>query len=259
MKNRLQVDQPQRVTIITPQMWKISAWSLRYYNETELNNTLKAINSAGGGNFYFLDYYRKKIIVESPSSLILCGYSKAEVDKMGFDFFQHILTDEEWSWLDRVNLACYKFFFNYSKERRQDILFSYDLTARTAKGKDLVLRHNVVPYKLCKNGNLWLSLCHAWASPKSRSGEPYILDRKTGERYDFIDDTFVKSQTLLLTQDEIAILSLMVQELSDEKMCELLEISSVANFKYKKRMLFQKLDVSTSVGAVHKAHLMGVI
>jgi ATP/maltotriose-dependent transcriptional regulator MalT len=85
------------------------------------------------------------------------------------------------------------------------------------------------------------------------------LDRKTGERYDFIDDTFVKSQTLLITQDEIAILSLMVQELSDEKMCELLEISSVANFKYKKRVLFQKLDVSTSAGAVHKAHLMGVI
>jgi DNA-binding CsgD family transcriptional regulator len=248
-----------KVTVHTKQAWKVSAWNLRHYNETELENTLKSFNHAGGSNFYLLDYYRKKIIVNSPSALILCGYSKAMADRQGFDFFQHILSDEEWDWLNKVNIECYEFFFNYPEHRRNDILISYDLKLITVKDKELVLHHHVVPYKLCQNGNVWLGLCHVWIAPKKKSDTPTIIDKKTGERYNFINDKFVKSDTLSLTQEELAILKLMVQELLDEEMSEVLGISSVANFKHKKRMLFKKLGAGTSVGAIHKAHFLGLI
>jgi len=248
-----------KVTVVTKQAFKVSAWSLKNYNETELENTLRAFNSAGGGNFYFLDYYRKKAIVDSSSALILCGHSKNLADKQGFDFFQYVLSDNEWNWLNRVNEKCYEFFFNYPKNRHKDLSISYDLKLITTKGKEIMLRHNIVPYKLCQNGNVWLGLCHVWASPEKKSGNAFIFDRKTGEQYDFTDDNFVNLGTHVLTQEERTILKLMVQELSDEEIGQLLEISSVANLKRKKRDLYAKLDVGTSASAVHKAHLLGII
>jgi hypothetical protein len=253
-----------KVTVMTKQGFKVSGWNFRHYNETELESILNAFNFAGGSNFYMSDYYRKKIIVDSPSSLILCGHSKIEAERLGFEFFHNILTDDEWNWLDRVNKECYKFFFNYPEEKRKGLLLSYDLSVLTAKGKKLILHHHTVPYKLCQNGNMWLGLCHVWASPEKKSGSPLIIDRKTGEQYNFIDKKFVKSNTHLPTQEEIMILNWMVQELSDEKMSDQLNeqletTTTVANFKRKKRELYDKLDVSTSAAAIHKAHLMGII
>jgi DNA-binding CsgD family transcriptional regulator len=133
------------------------------------------------------------------------------------------------------------------------------LSVLTAKGKELILHHHTVPYKLCQNGNMWLGLCHVWASPEKKSGGSLIIDRKTGEQYNFIDNKFVKSDTHILTQEEVMILNWMVQELSDERMSELLKDSSVHNFKHKKRALLKKLGATTSVGDIHKAHLMGII
>jgi DNA-binding CsgD family transcriptional regulator len=248
-----------KVTVVTKKDFKVSGWSLRYYNEKELENILSAVNFAGGSNFYISDYYRKKIIVDSSSSLILCGHSKAEADRLGFDFFHNILSDEEWNWLHQINKECYKFFFDYPKEKRQDLLLSYDLAVLTTKGKEFILHHHTVPYKLCQNGNMWLGFCHVWTSSEKKSGNPHIIDRKTGEQYDFIDNKFVKSNTHILTQEEVMILNWMVQELSDEKMSEQLGTSTVANFKRKKRELYNKLGVSAAAAAIHKAHLMGII
>ena len=140
-----------KVTVMTKQGFKVSAWNLRHYNESELENTLNAFNFAGGSNFYMMDYHRKKIIVDSPSSLILCGHSKAEAEKLGFDFFHHIVTDDEWKWLHQINKECYKFFFNYPEEKRKDLLLSYDLTVLTAKGNDKLSVVNYFLYLCRKN------------------------------------------------------------------------------------------------------------
>ena len=248
------------VTVVTEKEgFKVSDWNLKHYSMQRLQGMLSAFNQTGGSNFYLLDYYRKKIIVDSPASLILCGHSKDFANKKGFGFFQYILSEHEWIWLSRMNKEAYKFLFNYPEDKRKNFVVSYDLKLSTKKGKELLLHHRVTPYKLCGNGNIWLGLCHAWASSENKSGQPYIINQKTGERYDFIKNKFVKSNTISLTEEELMILRLLVQELSEEDVKEQLKISSVANLKYKKRELFQKLGAKTSASAIHKAHLLGII
>ena len=247
-----------KVSIVTRQPFKISSRQKQAFSEEELENTLAAFNYACG-NFYMLDYYRKKIIVDSPTSPILCGFPKSQADKEGFDFFQQTLSDEEWKWLSRVNIKCYQIFFKHSELDRKNLVFSYDLTMTTVKKKKIVLHHKLVPYKLCRNGNLWLGLCHVSLSPHQESGHPTIFNRKTGERYDFIDDKFVKTLNFCLTGEELMILEWMIKGLSDKLICERLDNMPITNFKRRKRILYNKLEASTSAEAIHKAHLMGVI
>jgi len=248
-----------KVTIVKKQSWRIPDWYLRTHSEKGLEEVLSSFNHTGKSNFYFLDYFRKKIIVDSPLSLILAGHSKAEVNELGFGFFEHILSDSEWVWLNRVNIECYNFLFNYPANRRKDLLFSYDLAVLTAKDNNIILHHNISPYKLCKNGNLWLGLCHVWVSSSQRKSCPLIIDRKTGEQYEFVDNKFTKISTRTFTEEDLIILGWMVKDLTDEQMSEQLKASSVANFKRKKRALFDKLGAGTSASAIHKAHLLGII
>jgi len=241
------------------QDWDIPEWSVKHRNEQRLESILNSFNLAGSANFYFLDYFRRKIIIDSPLSLILRGHSKADADEQGFEFFKQILSRKEQTWLSQLNEAGYEFFLNYPKEKREGLLISYDLTFSTAKGEDVVLHHHLVPYRLCRNGNLWLGLCCVWASSQKESGNAAIYDRKTKERYNFINKEFVKVAPLSFTEEELAILGRMVTGLSDKEIGEQLNISSLANFKRKKKELYKKLQVFTSAGAVHKAHLLGLI
>ena len=229
------------------------------HSEKGLEEMLSSFNHTGKSNFYFLDYFRKRIIVDSPLSLILAGYPKTQAEKLGFDFFEHVLSDSEWAWLDNLNKMSYDFFFHYPKNRRKDLLFSYDLTVLTAKNKSVILHHNISPYKLCKNGNMWLGLCHVWVSPSQKKTVPFVVDRKTGEQYEFVDNKFTKISTRAFTEEDLMILGWMVKDLTDGQMSEHLKASSVANFKRKKRVLFDKLGAGTSASAIHKAHLLGII
>ena len=246
------------IPIITKQPWSFSDRLLHTYNEQNLENTLSSFNQAGGGSFYLLDFFRKKIIVDSPSSLILCGYPIDLVKEKGFDFFQQILSEKELEWLIRVNEESYNFFFSFPEHRRKDLFLSYDLTVQTAKNEKRVLHHKVAPYKLCKNGNLWLGLYHVWSSSQRELGRSFIIDNKTNEQYNFIDNKFVKVDKPHFDQEDLLILRYMIADLSDKQMNEMLHIS-LSSFKRKKRLLFQKLDANTSACAIHKAHLMGVI
>jgi DNA-binding CsgD family transcriptional regulator len=248
-----------KVTIVTRKPFDISKRQLELFDTDELENMLAAFNYAEGNNFYILDYYRKKIFVGSPSALILGGFEKQVLDDEGFCFFERVLPDREWKWLNRVNHKMYQFFFSCPEPDRKHLAFSCDFKISTVKGKQIILRHTIVPYKLCKNGNLWLGLCHVSLSPHHESGHPTILNRKTGERYDLIHTKFVKTQHQILTDEELMILEWMVKGLSDKLICERLNFMPMTNFKRRKRILYDKLNAGTAAEAIHNAHLGGMI
>lgn len=246
------------VTVITPQPWSISESFLKIFNETYLENTLSVFNQVGSSNFYLMDYFNKKIIVDSPSSLILCGHPKEIIEKEGFDFLKRIVVKKEAKRINLIDEKVYNFFFSYPKDELGNLVLSYNFTALTAKNKKMVLHYNVKPYKLCKNGNVWLSLCHVWASAGDKLEIPTITNKKTGEQYRFINNKFTLIEAKSITNEEIIILEWLIKDLPDKQMSELFKIP-LHNFKRKKRALFQKLEVGTSAGAIHKAHLMGLI
>ncbi|MCL2683131.1 MAG: LuxR C-terminal-related transcriptional regulator [Bacteroidales bacterium] len=244
---------------ITKKTWKVPKNKLKIFSIEEIEEFLKALNLACSGEFYMVDYYREKIFVSSPSALILCGHSKESMVQEGFGFYYYILKKNEWAWIMQMNEAAYETVFCFPEHQRINCVVSYDLTIQTINANELILHHKVVPYKLCNNGNVWLALCHVTrSSAKKMQGTAHITNMTTGEQYDFVEDEFVLSKIEVLSNDETQILEWMVKDISPEQICDLLNIS-ISNFKRRRQTIYKKLGVNTPAGAIHKAHLMGVI
>jgi len=252
---------------ITERQWSISKKQLDVYSVEKLEELLNAFNQMLNGQFYIVDYYRQQIIVSSSYAPILCGYSRSIAQKEGFDFFDRIMKQEKLEWIQQVNACVFRFFFQQPINERKNFEASYDLTVKMRGGKSHVLHHKVMPYKLCKNGNLWLGLCFATvsASPQMKK-KVVIFNKQTNKRYDLVNGNFILSNECTVTSEEVQILKWMVQGLPDKHICSLLndEIDidkciSLNTFNARKRRLFKKLEVVNSAAAVHKAHLMGMI
>ena len=252
---------------ITKRQWGISKKQLEVHSIEKLEELLNSFNQMLNGQFYIVDYYRQKVIVNSSYAPILCGYSKEIVDEEGFDFYSRILNHEEWEWIKQMNAAAFGFCFQLPDEDRKKMEVSYDLAVKTKDHKNLILHHKVMPYQLCKNGNVWLGLCYAMASTsKKMTNKAVIIHKKTGKKYDFIDGGFTSSNDGLVTPEEIQVLKWMAQGLPDKHICSLLNTelkidsgTSLNAFNARKRRLFRKLEAGNSAAAVHKAHLLGLI
>jgi DNA-binding CsgD family transcriptional regulator len=244
---------------VTQRDWDIPKIEHKMFNAKELEYMLNSFNRAHARNYYITDYCAKNFIIDSPDSLILCGYSKEIMKKDGFRFFNRILKQEELEWIMRMNAAAYEVFFRYPPSKRLKLIISYDLTVTTRYEGEFVLHLKVTPYKLCKNGNMWLALCYATISSSDKMGEKAtIFSTVTGERYSLVGDKFVLSAANPITKHEIQILKMMVKGTLDENMASIMDIP-ISTFKRKKQGLYQKLGVRTSAEAVHKAHIEGII
>jgi DNA-binding CsgD family transcriptional regulator len=239
--------------------WKIPKDLARIYNTRSVESALGLFNRASHGNFYMVDYYEQKLIVGSASASTFCGYSKDIVEIEGFGFYKRILLKNEMKWLAKMNEEAYLIYYNYPESERQNLEFSYDLIAKTQNKQEIVLRHKLVPYKLCSNGNMWLGLCHVTTSSFLHMfSKAHIANIQTGEQYDFIDGRFVPSIIAALSPDEVTILLHMAKDMQRKQIADALNISE-SSIKKKKQLLFDKLNVKTSAAAVYKATMLKII
>ncbi|MDR2907604.1 MAG: LuxR C-terminal-related transcriptional regulator, partial [Bacteroidales bacterium] len=160
--------------------------------------------------------------------------------------------------MNHVNEKMYQFFFSCSKSDRKNLVLSYDFKMVTLKDRQVILSHTIVPYKLCKNSNLWIALCHVSLSPNQEAMHPTLHNRKTGKQYNLINNDFVEVDSTILSSDERMILEWMIKGLSDIAIGERLNIPSTS-FKRKKRIMYDKLGANSSSEATYKAHLRGII
>jgi len=247
------------IVTIAGKKWDVPKKQLNIFNKEEIENILFAFNQSCGGNYYMLDYYQRRIIVDDLSSAILCGYSRKEIEKEGFDFLKRILNSEEQCWLDKVNTAGWNFFFLQDESKRKNFVISYDLTVKTINGSKHILHHKITPFKFCNRGNMWLGLCHATISPqKEMKNQAYITNVVEGRRYNFVDDNFTLSKMEYLSYKERQILSLMAQDLTTAEISKNLEISAPTLDRFK-RKIFDKFGVDKATSAIHKAHMEGLI
>ena len=247
------------IVVITQSNWNIPKGLLKFYNKKEIEEVLHSFNQSCSGNYYMLDYHNRKIIVDPLSSAVLCGYPKEIVEKAGFDFFKQILNPEEQKWLDQVNTAGYRFLFDYPKERRKDLVISYDLTVKTVNGIRYPLHHKISPFKFDRNGNMWLGLCHVTESSLvEMKRKASIADTSLGKKYDFADSEFKLSDTEILTYMEKQILVLMTKDLTRTQICKTIGISRTVLDRHS-RKIFNKLGVDKVASAVRKAHIEGII
>ena len=239
--------------------WKIPQNLTKESNRTRLIEMLASINNINDTTSYYIrDSYTQRIIVDSPTSTILCGHPMELTEFDGFAFYRRIFDKNEWERLNKLFMETYKIFYKYPPAKRRLLVSSYDFVAQTASGGDLVLRHRGAPYLLCDNGNLWLSLCSVTPSAEKRLGNAMVTHIGTGEQYVYMDERYVLSEQLALNQNDLLILKLICDDLADAQIISQLGIC-VRTFKRKKELLFSKLNVKNAGAAVYKAHLMGII
>ena len=239
----------------------VSQRQQRTFNQKKIEELLYSINQTCSGQFYMVDFLSKKVIVGSPYASILCGYPKELLEQEGFGFYLRLFKEDEWKRVDQMKEAAYKVLTRYPLSCRKKFVLSLDLRLITNKNEEIVLHHKSTPYKLCKNGHLWLSLCYVTeASSEKMRGCASFANMETGERYrcSLVDGEPVLIKTESTNQEELQILKLLVKGFSDKQMCGLMGMS-ISTFKQRKRQLYKKLEANTSAEAIHRAHLLGII
>lgn len=244
---------------ITEKSWKIPPSLVKEPNRNRLVDMLTAMNQINDGRSYYIrDSYEQKIIVDSATSAILCGYTKEIAEKEGFAFYHRIFNEKEWKWFDKMFKDSYRIFHKYPIAKRKFLVSQYNFEVRTVSQGAMVLHHKSTPYQLCDNGNLWLSLSSVTVSTAKSTGDATITNTETGEQYIFHKDKYVLSDEVAITHEELLFLELMCNDLSAKQIIAQLNISE-SGFHAKKQRLFDKLKVKNAAGAVYKAGLMGII
>jgi DNA-binding CsgD family transcriptional regulator len=249
-----------KIESYNPKPWKIPRDLERFYSQRNVEKALSFFDRSCQGKFYMVDYRKQKLILGSTSStLSFPRLSKDLIELEGFSFYKRILVDGELEWLMEMKKKAHDIFYSYPEVERQNLEFSYDLIAQSIDNREFVLRHKLVPYKLCNNGNMWLGLCHVVTSSfLSVFNKASIINIETGKTYDFINGEFTKSEIRVLTPDEITILTYATQDMQVKQICDVLHISE-SNLKRKRLALFDKLDVKTMSAAIYKATLLKLI
>ena len=247
------------VPTIKKKDWNVPKNLLKESNRARLIEMLAAMNKINNTTSYYIhDSRARKIIVDSPRSTILCGYAVKDAEEEGFAFYERIFDKKEWIWLEKMFKELYKISYEYPPAKRKHLVSCFDFTARHLGKGDLILHHKAVPLLLCDNGNLWLNLCSVTVSTQKQLDKPTITYIETGEFYEYINERFVLSDKLVLTEEDLLILELMINDLNSEEIAKQLDVS-LSNYSRKKQLLLDKLDVKTTTGAVYKAQTTGII
>jgi DNA-binding CsgD family transcriptional regulator len=225
-----------------------------------MEKALGLFNRVCQSNFYMVDYHAQTLIVgKTMPSLTHSGYSREMIEIEGLDFYTRLLLDEEKKWLAEMNKEAFEIFHSYPESERFNLEFYYDLIAQTSNLQKIVLHHKLVPFKLDKNGNMWLGLVHVTISSfTSTFSKARIVNIQTGEQFDYIDGKFIQSTITALDRDELAILAHTAKDIPNKQIADLLKISE-SNLKRKRLSLFDKLGVKTPAAAVYKATMLKII
>ena len=239
--------------------WRIPKEMVRAFNAKRLDETLGLFNRACEGSFYIADYYNDKMLVGDSSHSTFSGYSRALVEKEGFDFYHRILKPDELKWWKDMCINASKILYGYPESQRGNLVFSYDILATAINNREMILHYKMVPFQFDSNGNMWLGLifCSQLFS-KSLGSKASIDNFESGEKYDYINNEFVLSKSKALTNEEISILKWIATGIPCKNMCELLNISE-RSLRRREQSAFAKLNADTPASAVYKAASLGII
>ena len=218
------------------------------------------VNRAINFGLYMIDYREKKLIIGNLPGHVIAGLPVEMFNKRGIKIYDNILSKDEMKWAHQVYAQAQKVFDLYDDyETRMELVFSYDLVSVTPSGRQITLRHRVVPYQLDENGYMWLALCTVSTSLLTHKTTKACIDCiKTGERYDYVDDKFVLSQHKYLVEDEISILGYLADGMAMKQISVAMDLS-LRVVERKKKDALEKLGAATQAAAVYKAKGMGLI
>jgi DNA-binding CsgD family transcriptional regulator len=243
--------------------WDITPESKKHMCEKRIKEILNCFNqvNVGRGYFFMIDYTEDRIILNDSSTRALTGFAPLFI-KQGprHKFYEEILEHQELIWYYKMIESAHTIFFQHPIDVRKHFEIAFDFIISDTTNREFTFRHKIMPYQLDRNGNMWLGLgfVTAYQGHLKTLAKAIMMNTKTGDQYFFIDDEFVLSNTKVLTNEDIQILKWFAEDQTREQICDILYISE-STFKRKRKAIFEKLNVQTATGAVHKAGTMGLL
>jgi len=240
--------------------WNIARTTERDFSLKRIKSTLDFFSRIQNTCVYMVDYRAQRLILGNVAKPTICGHSIETIKADGFNIYLKILSKNEQQWLAKMTEQAFVIFNDYKNvEDRFALEFSYDLTAKTKCGNVVTLYHRLVPYQLCDNGNMWLALCVvSEVSLVEKMTKACIENHVTGEKFDYINNKFVRRKGKFLTQDETAILQYLADGFLLKQIGKEMGISERTVLE-KEKSAFKKLGVCTQAAATHKATKLGLI
>ena len=205
-------------------------------------------------SIYVLDFKEQNFLYVSSNPLFLCGYNKEDVQKMGYEFYLKIISEDDVSMLNKVSKAGFEYFYEQAPETRNKMFLSCDFRIQHANKQKYMINHKLTPFALTQNGEMWLSLCLVTLSTREKSGNVYIQHINSPKRieYSFATRRWKPALSISLTNREIEILRLSAQGFTNKIIATELFIEE-STVKYHKTRILNKFDVANIMEAVYFA------
>lgn len=232
-----------------------------YRNVANYLHALNSITKICDMSYYIIDYYKKSFYYVSSNPLFLSGYTKEEVQEMGYDFYTMCIPDEDLRLLLELNIAGFDFFYNLPEKRRGNGYISYDFRLRHKVNRSLIMiNHKLTPLLFNDDGNIWMALCLVTLSPRTEAGDVHIFMQDESARYnlDLRLKKFVKVEHKELTKKEIEVLGYVALGHNSTFIAQKLFISE-STVKNHKTNIFKKLNAKSGAEAVFYASKRGII
>lgn len=222
---------------------------------------LQAISKLCDLSYYIIDYYKKSFHYVSPNPLLLSGYTQEEVKNLGYDFYPLCVPPEDLELLFDLNVGGFNFFYELSRNRRDNGYISYDFRLNHKTNNSIIMiNHKLTPLLFTQDGNIWMAICLVTLSTRKESGDIHIFMHDENKRYNFNrkNKTFEVAQNLKLSKREKEILKYIAIGNRVEIISQQLGISE-STIKNHKTKIFKKLNARTSAEAVFCASQQNLI
>ncbi|MNY23818.1 Oxygen regulatory protein NreC [compost metagenome] len=182
----------------------------------------------------------------SENPLFLCGFSAAEVMKLGYEFYFLNVPEKDLELLHTINEAGFDFYEQLPGDQKTDYRITYDFHLTNKDGKNTLINHKLTPLFLTGQKKIWKAMCIVSISNRQQAGN-VLIEKQGSDEYWELDTTnkiWRKSTKPKLTERETDVLRLYAQGLTIHQIAEKIFVSP-DTVKYYRRRIFERLNVST--------------
>lgn len=236
------------------------------YREEDLDYTvllahmsaLQTLSQIGNSGISIFDINKKQIAFYSANYGKLLGYSPADYEGLGHQFFDGKIHSEDKIQLALNGISILKMFNAFSSDEKLNHKVIYEYRMLNAEGKYVRLIEQYQMLELDRKGQIWLMLSIVDVSPNQEENLPVksqLLNFRTGH---FIPFDVPQKAELELTKRELEILKLVKEGFLSKEISDKLSISVHTVNTHRQRFL-EKLGANNSFEAVKFASKWGLL
>jgi DNA-binding CsgD family transcriptional regulator len=204
---------------------------------------------------FVVDYQTRSVPYMSNNITKQLGVDVEVINRKGVDFYEDYTKAEDFKMFSIIRDSAIRFLSSLVPVDRIEYTFSYNLQIR-CNGQERLILHKEAPLTFTEEGNVSLALCTISFSTILHSPISVIKrkDYASFFEYSLVNHKWEECEGVFLNDNERNILLLSAQGYRMEDIADVI-CKSIDSVKAYKRVLFQKMRVSSITEAVMFAHI----